>query len=242
MTDLSALRFIALRSCFGFSRDSRGKMLISTLANQALFMGRRYIEGVSVPDQPQFSDCNPACRDFFIERLSQANFYLEYGSGGSTVQAARMNKRFLSVESDLLYMRAVRKKIESLGAPRDAIIHADVGVVEYWGRPFIKRRSRARVIKWANYASLPWAKLTERPNLVLVDGRFRVHCALFCIRALKDDFELLIDDYFDRSHYHEVERFARLDQAVGNMATFRPKQFNENDINVAIERFASVYD
>ena len=205
-------------------------------------MGRRYIKGVSVSDWPEFSDANPICRDFFIERLSQANFYLEYGSGGSTVEAARMRKRFLSVESDPLYLKAVRKKIESLGAPPDAIIHANVGVVEYWGRPFIKRRSRARIAKWANYASLPWTKLSERPNLILVDGRFRVHCALFCIRALKDDFEILIDDYADRPHYREVERFARLDRVVGNMAAFRPKQFNEKDINLAIERFASIYD
>jgi hypothetical protein len=217
-------------------------MRISTLANQALFMGRRHIKGVSVSDRPEFSNANPVCRDFFVERLSQADFYLEYGSGGSTVQAARMRKRFLSVESDPLYLKAVRQKIESLGAPRDAIIHADVGVVEYWGRPFIKRRSRARIVKWANYASLPWTKLTERPDLILIDGRFRVHCALFCIRALKDNFEILIDDYADRSHYHEVERFARLDRTVGNMAAFRPKQFDESEINQAIEKFSSVYD
>jgi hypothetical protein len=29
---------------------------------------------------------------------------------------------------------------------------------------------------------------------------------------------------------------------VGNMAAFRPKQFDESEINQAIEKFSSVYD
>jgi len=34
------------------------------------------------------------------------------------------------------------------------------------------------------------------------------------------NFSLLVDDYVDRSHYVEIERFAKLEKLVGRMAIF----------------------
>jgi len=63
------------------------------------------------------------------------------------------------------------------------------------------------------------------PDLILVDGRFRVACALTTILNLAQDdrWELLVDDYRGRSHYTAIEKFANLERMVGRMAVFKPK-------------------
>ncbi|NQW69737.1 MAG: hypothetical protein HQ457_05090 [Betaproteobacteria bacterium] len=60
------------------------------------------------------------------------------------------------------------------------------------------------------------------PDLILIDGRFRVACALKVVKYMHNqaNFSLLVDDYVDRSHYVEIERFAKLEKLVGRMAIF----------------------
>ena len=38
--------------------------------------------------------------NFFKKNLKQCNFYLEYGSGNSTILANKLNKKFKSIETD----------------------------------------------------------------------------------------------------------------------------------------------
>ena len=73
---------------------------------------------------------------------------------------------------------------------------------------------------WRRYAELPFEGGGFTPDLILVDGRFRVACALVTTRELRHlpGTTLLIDDYAGRPHYHEVERFAELLAMHGRMA------------------------
>ncbi len=81
------------------------------------------------------------------------------------------------------------------------------------------------------------------PDLVLVDGRFRVACALTAIKNLYDkfDFEILFDDYADREFYHAIEEFACLHDMHGRMAVFKQKLVSMEDLDAAIERFSADY-
>src|SRR5262249_34058773 len=97
------------------------------LQNFASFKFRQRIRGVQIADTPMFGD--PASREYFADRLLRSRFYLEYGSGGSTVLAARLQKRFISVESDGYYLRAVRKKIAQETRPSNGLLlHAYIGI------------------------------------------------------------------------------------------------------------------
>jgi hypothetical protein len=62
----------------------------------------------------------------------------------------------------------------------------------------------------------------EAPDLILVDGRFRVACALKCIQALKNSYDMMLVDDYSRSEYRVIETFAKLDRMCGRMAVFRP--------------------
>ena len=80
-----------------------------SLKNYLLLLLRR-LWGIEVPDLPQF---HSEVEILFFERfLKEADVFLEFGSGGSTVFATNLMKRVYTVEGDFLYMRAVAKKIK----------------------------------------------------------------------------------------------------------------------------------
>src|SRR5262245_56191416 len=110
------------------------------------FKLKRRIRGIEIPSGPRFDD--PISNDFFLERLSNSNSYLEYGSGGSTFAAAKLGKTFISVESDAYFLHAVLKKIRrEIGEPSGKLIHVNIGVTEWWGAPFFKNPTSKRISK-----------------------------------------------------------------------------------------------
>lgn len=190
------------------------------------FLWVQRVTGFTVSGTPEFE---AACIPFFLELLTTAACYLEFGTGGSTVLAAMNGVPFVSVESDGVFLAAVKRKIKSIGKFDDAkqtYINADIGLTEAWGAPVLKRATPARVEKWKHYPEAPWADLQDKqgPVLVLVDGRFRVACALSAARNLSGkDARILIDDYEGRDHYRIVERHLDLKERCGRMALFTPR-------------------
>jgi len=178
-----------------------------------------------VSDALPFDDEAQVC---FVTRVREARSYLEFGSGASTLHVAGAGKRLVSIESDELFLNAVRERITDLGAEgapvSDAILlHADIGPTGPWGKPVFPSFSRSR--KWSNYPHHPWRVLGDEyfADTILVDGRFRVACALAVIFYQGDDpWTMLVDDYDERSHYREIEQYAQLVNMHGRMAEFKP--------------------
>ncbi len=156
-----------------------------------------------------------------LERLyGEHDVILEYGSGGSTLLAAGQDHSLvMSVESDRDWagnMRAVLAR-DFPDAPVQ-VFHADIGKTGKWGWP---KNERA----WARFHSYPLAVWDQpwfrHPDLVLVDGRFRIGCFLATLLRIERPVTLLFDGYVDRPHYAEaVETFARPVELVGRMARF----------------------
>ena len=91
----------------------------------------------------------------------------------------------------------------------------DVGDVGDWGYPTsFKMRSNYR-----KYAELFWLT-KKRPDLVLIDGRFRVYCFLTSLRFAPVGTKILFDDYINRPFYHVVEEFAPRLDSCGRQALF----------------------
>jgi len=66
--------------------------------------------------------------------------YLEYGSGGSTYLAAKLKKTFITIDSDKIFLDAVRKKIIRDGIYDDesqTYCHANIGPTKEWGQPIV---------------------------------------------------------------------------------------------------------
>jgi hypothetical protein len=176
-----------------------------------------------VPDAPYFDKIS---LPYFLDKLQSCQYYLEFGSGGSTIYAAKLGKNFTTVESDYFFLQAVRQKIDNSEFPRlgsRRYIHADIGLTKAWGVPVFTQKTATRLAKWKTYSDIPLGD-NYLPDLVLIDGRFRVACALKVVKYLanKADWLVMVDDYVDRDEYKEIERFATLYRIIGRMAVFTP--------------------
>lgn len=197
-------------------RDRGSKMLehFRKIKELLEFLYVQRIKGFDPPTAPHFdSDTNA----WFCDRLSRSKFYLEYGSGGSTLLAARLNVKTISVEGDRFYAKAVKNAL-----PEDhavVMLTPDIGLTKQWSAPLFWASKKGKT-----YVSAPFALIaTEVPDLILVDGRYRVACALEAARQTnirKSSATILFDDYVDRPHYHEIEKLLGAPKLVGRAAIF----------------------
>jgi hypothetical protein len=175
---------------------------------------------------------------FFSNTLGKASIYLEYGSGGSTKAAARCQSitSITSVESDPDY---VEKHVlddqqvqESVASGRLKFILVDIGPTGDWGRP----KDRSKTHLWPNYALSPHMH-GPKPNLILIDGRFRVACSLVSMMQAPEAV-LLIHDYTVRREYHLLERFLTITDTVDTLVCCRRSDnFNELKAKKIIQKY-----
>ena len=209
------------------------------------FRKRQQREGVVVSDLPHFK--SQECVDFFSAELVRCGHYVEFGSGGSTMLAARHRKPSVSVESDLYYLSCVRQALIDKGLfdpGLQTLRGVDIGPTVEWGKPwntrFLSRERRAAFSRYSDFPSEVRSS-PECPVLVLVDGRFRVACALKAMRALRadSDWTLIVDDYTGRPEYSVIESFATADRFVGRMAVFRSLMSRSpSELDATIDQYA----
>jgi len=160
------------------------------------------------------------------EAYAKADVILEYGSGGSTVLAAEMEgKTVFSVENDKFWARSMRRYFIQ-NPPKSSVemIWIDTGKTKKWGWP-------ANTDKWMNYAKYPlqvWDREDfMQPDVVLIDGRFRIGCALATLYRTKKPVTVYIDDYVGRNRYRVIENYLGEPVFTGRIAKFivKPNKF-----------------
>lgn len=163
----------------------------------------------------------------FLNLIGGCDGYLEYGAGASTLAAYDLNRQFVTVESDQHFLKSVEDACSSRSPDQErdlgVFIHADIGPTGTWGKPLFP--SIPRPNRWKSYPYAPWARLGNhfRSDLILVDGRFRVACALtVALQQQNSSWLLMFDDYADRREYWATESFLRLRERCGRMAIFEP--------------------
>lgn len=148
-----------------------------------------------------------------------AKTILEYGSGGSTAMAAKMGgKRVFSVESDAAWMNNLQGWLNQENLSKGVTLHyADIGPTGKWGMP----KSRDSWQRFPSYSLSVWDRDDfVQPDLVLVDGRFRVGCILATLLRSKKPVTLLCDDYTSRPEYYHIEKFTPRVETRGRMVRF----------------------
>ncbi|MGG5821766.1 hypothetical protein [Falsiroseomonas sp. HW251] len=160
--------------------------------------------------------------------------YAEFGTGGSTLLAIRQPfEALVGIESDSGWAEAVRQHPEvapSVANGRASILHADIGPVAGWGAPVDRQPSRA----WMSYIASMWNEWHRRgshPDLVMVDGRFRVACCLSVAmlhrmrgRAEEEAPLVMLHDVSPRRpNYDLVFDFFALEARVGSLCVMSPR-------------------
>lgn len=197
------------------------------LAEFAIMAAKAPLTNPMVGDAPWFDEGGKL---LFGQRIATAKALLEYGCGGSTVFAATNGLQVVSVETDARYASVVNAKLQSIGQSGKAqVYHANIGPTRKWGYPLSDSPTPTNVSRWLDYTARPWREAKLRgvhPDVVLVDGRFRVACV---IRSLIEMDELglaapiLLDDYEGRDEYTAVLGVCTLVNQSGRMAELQRK-------------------
>ncbi|SHL73014.1 Glycosyl transferase family 2 [Paracoccus solventivorans] len=148
-----------------------------------------------------------------------ARVVLEYGSGGSTFLALEAGVGFVaSVESDAQWAADIGAALSARFADERFLVHhADIGPTKAWGQP----ADRSGFRRYPLYATEIWDHPRFRhPDVVLIDGRFRVACFLTTMIRCTRPVTVLFDDYIDRESYHWIEELVPVDSMAGRMARF----------------------
>jgi hypothetical protein len=191
----------------------------------------------------------------FESLLRESEFYLEYGSGCSTVFAANVVQvpKILAIESDPKWAKWIKDaclRNEEAGVEVDWV---NIGPTTKWGLPL---NPEANLHLFPYYSQRPWiekkeigkqsnsisktgnaSSLTEqiRPDLILIDGRFRIACFLQCLLHAKPGTHILFDDYVGRPVYEVVEKFCKPIAYYGHLAEFLVPEIR--DLSSLIESF-----
>ncbi len=146
-------------------------------------------------------------KDLFLSYLKHAKVYGEFGAGDSTffASASENIQEIHSVESDAQWIEETRAR---LSRPTIAKFYYKEMSTTYrtWGQPGETATNEQK----AAYSEPISA--TSSLDFLLIDGRFRVACALKAYEYLSDKAIIAFDDFINRPHYHLIlDYFERID-------------------------------
>ena len=173
-------------------------------------------------------DLDPSCNinfgskkanEFFKKTLRKSSFYFEFGSGNSTILAEKFKKKFISIELDKTFF----KKVSGILKKKNKVKYIDIGPVGEFSYPLFKDRSKILdYIKSIN----KYFKKKKFPNLILIDGRFRVACCInifYLIKKYKYNPIIILDDYKKRNYYKILNKIFNI-KLIGRMAILKIKK------------------
>jgi hypothetical protein len=174
----------------------------------------------------------------FQEHVSKAKVYGEYGMGQSTKWVYKhTNAEIISVESNDIWLKLVSKEI--LDKNRCKFIWADIGdIYDGYGRP----TSYEKRDNFFLYFNGLWTQ-ENKPEVVLIDGRFRVACFLTSLINANADTIIIFDDYTYRPYYHIVEEIIEPFEINGRQGLFKvPANFDLEKTQRLLNDFKYVVD
>jgi hypothetical protein len=195
---------------------------------------------IAVPSKPHMP---PVAVEFLRQKMLSSHCYLEYGSGGSTRMAAKLNVPFVfSVESDQKFGKEVRRRVSHETRSKTAfkMVCPNIGPTGPWGYP----KGAQDCAKWHLYITQVWQAIWNEnlvPDLILIDGRFRAACFLFSLLNSKPGSTIVFDDYRGREERYAVaEQYARPVRTLDRVAVFeRPKTINPSALIADLMKYAS---
>lgn len=155
----------------------------------------------------------------WVSSAKNGSTYIEFGSGGSTDLVLRHTSHLVvSVESTPAWSLKVAQTAQKMGVDgRLQAVVVDIGPTKQAGAP----SDRRNMAKWPLYSSMVQA--VPHAQVVFVDGRFRVACALKAILYVVNEPIIIIHDFWNREKYHVVLEFVNVLENATTMVVTRPK-------------------
>ena len=159
--------------------------------------------------------------------LSNATNYFEFGSGGSTVCACNMwIPNIISVENSPKWYN----KLTNVSIIKQYIQNNNLQIKLYdlkciwWKHVYwaeipesIENIDKTYWLAYSNSIS----ECDEIQDLILVDGRLRIACALNSYYKMDHNSFLLFDNYISRPQYNIIEKFFTIIESQDDLCVFK---------------------
>jgi hypothetical protein len=170
---------------------------------------------------------------FIQRRLERSKKYLEFGAGASTLMASQVKRlKTMSIETDPQFISYLKNQLPPnyLDENNSSIMHVDIGPVGEWGWPIdiVTGESLPRYLM----SILCMVNKSEfEPDLILIDGRFRIATFFVCLLSFPGS-TILFDDYVDRINYHVVEEVIKPKRCTGRIGEFKvPRRLKKGKLS-----------
>ena len=157
---------------------------------------------------------NPRDVKLLYDGFSRANSYFEIGSGSSTFQAVKHGLKVTSVESDSGWYEKMKAIFPSECNVNYILIDFHISYNAGYPGP--------KTTKEEMYQYTHQYKPEYNADMVLIDGRFRVACALNILPYISNTTEVYIHD-FERKAYHYVLKYYELVEQADKLVRLRKK-------------------
>ena len=176
----------------------------------------------------------------FLMSSANVSRYFEWGSGGSTELAAwrvltSHDLEVHSADSSEAWSAQLAARSQVISQARDTgklTFHAQsIGTVGAWGVPtnWTMRPASSRQRSSENYVDKPLSRAGGQFDLILIDGRFRVACALKALQHAHKETRVLIHDFSGKRlmtyHYYTLisHHWYTKVTAAGTLVVLKPR-------------------
>ena len=167
----------------------------------------------------------------FTRYRDRSRNYFEFGCGGSTVFCDSPLRKIKSVDNNQEWLNKVRPLVGST----TELIYINTGPVLEYGNP----ADPTQTAGFADY-SLAFSRRDPTTDLVLVDGRFRVACALQIVVSDYTGIVLLHDA--ERSEYQPLFKFFTVVERTENLFALRVRSTaDKKEASILWEIYKNIY-
>ena len=165
--------------------------------------------------------------ELFERHVADAT-YFEYGAGGTTALASAVARSVTTVDLSATWLETVTSS-----APGARRFHVDLGPLADWSYPATTDRQE----HWPAYAASLDRVAAADTDVVFVDGRFRVACALTALLRFPKATVLVHD--WDQTGYHVLLAHATIVEAAGVLVVLARRQdFDASAAGELLRRYA----
>lgn len=154
---------------------------------------------------------------------NRSRVILEFGCGGSTeIAAASSASKIYCVESDGQWITECSQTPKIKARLEDSSLkffHAFVGETVSYGRP----ANKDGLAQWPAYSCGVWSMInSDIPDVILIDGRFRMSCLLQSLLRCTD-VRILMHDFWSRPPYQEALQYTDVVESIADLVVLMPK-------------------
>ena len=176
--------------------------------------------------------------ELFKKHIKTAKKYGEFGVGKTTNWVFKnTNCSIICVDSSKEWIQVVKNNISNRNSlDRINFKWFDLGEIGDWGTPL----SYNKHVNISKYINSIWTTNCH-PDLVLIDGRFRVACFLNTLLKSEVGTKIIFDDYTNRKYYHIIEDIIKPVEKYKRQALFiKNENFDKKLVKELYSKFEYV--